>query len=249
MKLLKLITGQKMNRFHVGFCFDLNNTDNSDDYKEKLIEDYIQIMNDSFIEIRKFKFNIYGSGYGLSKGSQLIGVKAMKNKFAKRGYGNCKFFSIENEQNEIVLGFSTERVNDTLFNGYLGFNKTGKDSTEFAINFFSKLNKVFKLEYGYGFECYSDFYHENETYPKYSLLGSSISSGMKEFNWRNGLGKLKQGWIRKLFSINVFNSSQMNELKFIDFDEISDLDERLKVALLSKNKIKKYQKRVKNKFF
>ncbi len=241
----RFIRRQKENRYHLAFYFDFEIENPSPSYKEKLTTEFQKLIKGTFPTANP-KFYISGPGYGFSKGSPDIGEKALKNRFQKKGFGNCLGLYINDEKIFLSSGITTQRPNEPGQFAYIGFQKTDVDLNKFLPAIVNKLMAFVNLQYGYGFSCYPDFSHMSEMYPKRTLFSSYFPINKEGYKWRSKLHLIEEGKIKKLHPFNILNPKQLKELEEIEFDEMIELKGDLKIGIIKRENLENNVKKIQN---
>lgn len=184
--------------------------------RAKLVEGLLSTC-DKFFGATPTKFDIYGP-YGIPKGRG-VGIKAFRNKLAKRGHGDyyglsggigepfgfwCFFMSEKEGQlgwDELVVWFD--------------FEAQGIEVPELAKTILS----FFPANYGYVKEFPADYLVPSESRPKKTFWGVTYIGDPEYGNWASRISTVLEGRVRNVYRFNLINPAQIQSLRSLGFPE------------------------------
>lgn len=185
--------------------------------KELIIEKFIELSKNTFAG-STLKFDIDGKRIGLSKGSPLIGEKALRNKLSKFGYDNvnCITTAVEKSSMQSHL-FFLHQIGERPAYCEIVFtwNYESDQSNDRAISLFHDCSKIVNINYGYAYlASFNTSLHETKT----NMV--SVSYRPKSLReWDNKIKLIKDGAIKKIYPVNCLNKNQKKNLT-IKFQKI-----------------------------
>jgi hypothetical protein len=107
-------------------------------------------------------------------------------------------------------------------------------NSDIIINLVKKMNNISEFDYGYGFRISDDYDFDTEKKYKKSLFGNSISICITDEDINSEKRKIdfKDGYIKKIYSLNFLNALQLKSSKIKDNVEkkigvLSELNDKL----------------------
>lgn len=180
--------------------------------KALIIEQFIELSKNTFAG-STLKFDIDGKRIGLSKGSPLIGEKALRNKLSKFGYSdvNCVTTAVAKSNMQSHL-FFLHQVGERPSYCEIVFtwNYESDQSNDKAISLFCDCSKMVNINYGYAYQAtFNTSLHESKT----NIVGVTYRP-KSELEWDNKIHLIKDGAIKKIYPVNCFNKNQKKNLSF-----------------------------------
>jgi hypothetical protein len=161
------------------------------------------------------RFDIHGP-YGISKGRS-VGIKAFRNKLAKRGHAD--YYGLEGYCEE-SFGFSClfeaitgvgHRYDELLM--CFAIDRHQVDVLDLA----EALIKLFPSDYGFIQDFRSDDNVMAEARRKRTLFGYTLKEDPEHSRWRSAIPTVLDGKIRKVYRYNLLNEAQVQALAPFDF--------------------------------
>jgi hypothetical protein len=163
------------------------------------------------------KFDIYGP-YGIKKG-QGVGIKAFRNKLAKRGH-------------EDYYGFSGGIGEPAGFWYFSMDQKDGKSGWDHLVVWFDLRTKrvevldlaqavmrCFPANYGYVKDFPADCLVPSESRPRRTLFGLSYVGDPEYAHWTSRIPLVLEGKVRNIYRYNLLNSAQAHWLQSLGLPE------------------------------
>jgi hypothetical protein len=206
----------------------------SDLEKQRIIQLFISLSKKLY-NSSSLKFDIYGPGYGISKGTPYFGKKAFDNKLNKFGYKNFDGMTIKAEGEYISsqLIFINLDILSILEMCFLWENDSDLDLIK-AIDLLTEISDFVDIEYAYAYPTIREMNVSEGIYEKGFFTFSSVIP-KSEFFWSKNVKKIKEGMIKKIYPINCFNLSQLAQLANIQPDEKYILKNRSEIWVFKSN--------------
>ncbi len=180
--------------------------------KELLVKSFVAIGEEIFGE-KHLRFDINGSGYGISKGDPLVMAKTFWSKIDKKGYKNFEGMSAHSKDEKFESQFSLilKLQNFSRFEAEFFWNGNTTYDNEKALQVVIFFQEMIVINYCYGYLADKNLTW-NEWVVKKSFFSTSSYIPKTEKIWAGQIGDIPQGQIKKLYDFNVFNSKQIEKL-------------------------------------
>ncbi|MCV2485306.1 hypothetical protein OD917_10250 [Flavobacterium sp. SH_e] len=205
---------------------DIGKSEYSEDEKKSATELLIDIAN-NLCNDSKLKYDISGSGYGISKGDGFIGERSLKNKIESKGFKNLFGFTVHSNDHTYKSGFSifsNEHVINRI-DMYFSWPYEDFKSLDKAIQIIKMVSDKLKIDYAYAYSDDKTLFENGEGRIKTYIFSSILKVPEQERIWEDKLLEILKGTIKKLYPINVFNKRQIEGLGNIQPEkqiEVSD---------------------------
>jgi len=180
--------------------------------KEEITDCLISIAN-THLGKNKLKFNISGSGYGISKGSARFGEKSFWNRLKKKGFESMWGINVGSEENNydsrFILMGPAHPIQYMECSFYWSIDKDY--NMDFCVNILKQISKITEINYAYAYQVKENMML-GEWYIKKGLFYSESKTSPAVRRWNENWAELLDGKIRKLYSVNCFNTQQLEKL-------------------------------------
>lgn len=192
---------------------NLGQSEYSSDEKMHISECFIATAKE-LLSTSDLKYNILGSGYGLSKGSPSFGEKAYRNKIAKKGFEAMWGMWVESRQLKYESNFilMTGQGSLSRFEGDFSWALETDPKGDLAIEILHRISKVCAIDYAYSYPA-SNHIILGEVHVKSGFLVSTAYKPKTEELWDENIGAISVGGIKELYPINFFNPAQLQYLE------------------------------------
>lgn len=207
---------KKFEKNYLRVFLNIGKKEYSEEEKRNATELLIDIAN-NLCKDSKLKYDISGSGYGISKGDGFIGEKALKNKIDKKGYKNLYGFVVHSNDHSYKSGFfiySNEYVLNRM-DMYFSWPYEDSNSIDKTIEIIKVISKKLKIDYAYAYpddKTLGEIGEYRITYYNFSTI-SRVPE--QEHIWQDKLLEIPTGTIKKLYPFNLFNKNQIEGLSNI----------------------------------
>ncbi|MEO1487393.1 MAG: hypothetical protein AAFU57_16730 [Bacteroidota bacterium] len=197
--------------YYLRLYLNISKNDYGNDKKE-LIDIFISTTNE-LLSNYKLKYDIGGSGYGISKGDTLIGIKSLKNKLEKKGFDNLYTLSCYTHKDDIQCQIFFQFKRNPKFSrvSYI-VPVNGIDRNKFVEMVIPKFKGSSVINYGYGFSVGKGFLPSSENYLKKSLFSVSSKTNGILYAFEDKVEECLKGKVKDLYEINIWNKKQTERL-------------------------------------
>lgn len=211
MKLPNFIL-KKFYKNYLKIFANIGESSYTSEHKALIIEQFIELSKNTFAD-SMLKFDINGKRIGLSKGSPLIGEKALRNKLSKFGYNDvsCVTTAVAKSNMQSHLLFLHEVGGRPSYCEIVfTWNYEPHQSNDKAISLFCDCSKMVNINYGYAYlATINTSLHESKT----NMVGVTYRP-KSVIEWDNKIRLIKDGAIKKIYPVNCFNKNQRKNLSF-----------------------------------
>ncbi len=191
--------------------------------KRKLSEHFISLAKELY-DSPILKYDITGPGYGISKGSPLLGQRAFDNRIKSKGYSKLDGLTIRAEAHaysSMFLLLNNAHDPDRL-EAYFSWPHAQDKALGQAVKIIRSLSKVMQIEYAYAYPTDNSLNDIGEWKNKKGIFSISLSMPESERIWDRHIREIKTGTIKKVYPINCFNWVQVSQVNGIEpHDKIS----------------------------
>ncbi|WP_338398728.1 hypothetical protein [Persicobacter psychrovividus] len=216
-KIFNKTASERFTKNYLRIYANIDKVEYSDQEKSELIN-ALKSIADEFYQKPKLAFDIRGSGYGISKGDETLGIKAFTNRLSQKGLSNLDGVSVQIKDKNYYSSFSImTNEYQTLKRVDIEFNwqHEGEESLSFFNNILRSIVDVVSIEYAY---CYPDnetLSESGEWRVKTTPLSITSYQTDSEKLWNSSMEQIKDGKIKKLYPINIFNERQKTSMEWL----------------------------------
>ena len=242
------IKSGKLNKNYLRVYANLNRTQYSESEKESLVDVYLKITKNLYSS-GKLKYDIFGTGFGISKGGPLLGEKAFNNKLSKKGCANLFGLYIFEEVKKFSSGFTllTNRDSGNCIDSYFSWSYEEDKEAKKVEEILSQISKYITVQYGYSYSTDKTLIEAFESKTRKIFFFDSISINKNHRLWTNNVHTIEEGKIKELYQINLLNLDQRKKMEEIIPDEIKVFNNELEIWKFKPNKLRKMNSLAKNK--
>ena len=184
--------------------------------KEKISNRFIKIAND-LNGFSKFKYDISGPGYGISKGSPYLGEKAFVGRIKNKGYSKLTGINIMSKENSYNSRFILMKWPNDMnwLDVCFSWPHLDDENLDVSIKILENFSEIIQINYAYAYPTHSDLYDLGERIMSKNIFSFSTKTSKPENLWKENIKNIKLGFIKKLYPVNVFNKSQRENLNGI----------------------------------
>jgi hypothetical protein len=161
------------------------------------------------------EFDIHGP-YGISKGRS-VGIKAFRNKLAKRGHAD--YYALDGycaDSFGFSGLFSAKTRAGHCYDELLVWFAIGKYAVE-ILDLADDLIRLFPTDYGYVADFPSDYNPLTESRRRKTLSGFTLKEDREHSTWRSAIPVVLDGRIRNVYRYNFLNRKQAEALASLGF--------------------------------
>ena len=238
----------KLNKNYLRVYANLNRIEYSEFEKEVLVDLYRNITNQLY-HSAKLKYDIFGSGFGISKGGPLLGEKGFNTRLSKKGYGNLFGTYFYEEVKNFSSGFTllTNRDSGNCVDSFFSWSYEEDKEVKKVEEIVSQISKYMDVQYGYAYSTDKRLIEAFESKTKNIFSVDSISINKSHRLWTNNLHKIEKGKIKELYQINLLSKVQRKQMEGIIPDEVKVFNDELQIWKFKTDKLKKMNGLAKNK--
>jgi hypothetical protein len=225
---------KKFEKNYLRIFANINKAEYSEDEKKLLTELLISITKINF-NCNKLKYDIEGSGYGISKGDGLIYEKSLNNKLNEKGYKNLsgfKVYSYDDSYKSAFSIFSNVNVLNRL-DMYFSWPYNDLESLEKTIEIIKSVSQKLKIDYAYAYPDDKTLFEEGEGRINYIGRSSMLSIPEQELKWEDKFSEITTGTIKKLYPLNVFNKKQIEGLRHLTTEKKIQLSDENQIWIFN----------------
>ena len=208
------------------YC-NLSLSEYSEELKKDLVSFILKVC-DSILCYNKLVFDVSGGGYGISKGDSLIGARTLQNRLIEKGYDKLEGFEANDHHENHASGFTIHRyLDDPYLNLYFSWPIDSQSDTITKI--VREASTIVNIFYGYSYSVNNRMIESTETEIKRGFF--SLVSASHSFNLYSNkeLVELKNGKIKAIFPVNVFNQNQVDCHKGIGLVKTTNISDELSI--------------------
>lgn len=201
----------------------------SEKEKEELVMFFCKIVKELYAPL-PIKYDILGSGYGISKGGPFLGQKAFDNKLMKKGYKNL--YGVTIKQTDEIYSHFILLEND--FHGdacrmELTFDWPHEQDLKLkkALDLLIEISKKLEIKYAYAYPADIKMNFYENAYRTYASKSQKA--------WSQRMQEIKDGMIKEICPVNFFNYQQLSKLSNIEPDEKIQLNNMGEIWLFEGN--------------
>ncbi|MHC0440340.1 hypothetical protein [Flavobacterium sp. 3-210] len=239
---------KKFEKNYLRVFLNIGKKEYSEEEKKNATELLISIAN-NLCKYSKLKYDISGSGYGISKGDGFIGEKSLKNKIERKGFKNLFGFTVHSNDHKYKSGFSIFS-NEYVVNRidmYFSWPYEDSKSLDKAVQIIKMVSEKLKIDYAYAYSDDKTLFENGEVRIKTYIFSSILKVPEQERIWEDKLLEILRGTIKKLYPINVFNKKQIEGLDNINSEKQIELSDENQIWIFDPIKLKAENVKVKMK--
>jgi hypothetical protein len=238
---------KKYEKNYLRIYANIGKAEYSEEEKKVMTELLIGIANNIFSH-NELKYDISGSGYGISKGDAFVGQKTLKNKIDKKGYKNLFGFTVHSNDRNYKSGFSIYSSHLVVNRIDMYFSWPHKDLIiDKAIEIIKMISEKLRIDYAYSYPDDKTLSEIGEERISYGFFSISSKIPKQEIEWNSKLSEISTGTIKKLYPFNVFNKKQQEGLSEIHPEKQIDLSNENQIWIFETSSLDRENKKVKTK--
>jgi hypothetical protein len=239
---------KKYEKNYLRIYANIGKAEYSEEEKKVMTELLIGIANNIFSH-NELKYDISGSGYGISKGDGLIGEKSLKNKIDKKGYMNLFGLKVCSGDRSYKSGFFIlpSAIDLKIMDIYFSWTYTNEESLQKANEIIKLISQKLKIAYAYAYSDDKTLLENGEGRITYGIFSIKVIIPEQERKWESKLHEIPSGTIKKLYPFNVFNKKQLEGLSGIHPEKQIDLSNGNQIWIFDPSKLNEENNNVKTK--
>ena len=231
MNIFNFLSKKKLDRIYLAVYANLGKTIYADSEKEELVKNFVEISKKLYGTV-SLKFDIGGSGYGISKGSPCFGQKAFDNKLKKFGYRKLDGIRVQTEIQNISSQFiliSSSHLELCFF-----WKNDSEPALKKALDLIIEVSKFTDVEYAYAYPSTRELFNFEWILRK-GFFSSGYTTPETQSIFRKNIEKTKDGYIKKIYPVNYFNPTQLAKLTNLIPEERFMLDNENEIWIFNSN--------------